>query len=108
MAEQEDHLTLDFLLRQAMHAVLTQRLFADAEAGEPLSLLWDLDLVAFGLDSVAVGKSFVGVWWSDSYSILVSPAMLPCSFFLFPRRCSRSDIWIQPRGEGRPFEDSIW
>lgn len=58
-----------------MHAVLTHRRFADAEAGEPLSLLWDLDLVALGLDSGAVGKSFVGIWWSDSSSILGSPAI---------------------------------
>lgn len=103
MAEQEDHLTLDFLLRQAMHAVLTHRLFADAEAGEPLSLLWDLDLVAFGLDSVAVGKSFVGVWWSDSYSIFVSPAMLP-----FSSEMQSIRSLDQPRGERRPFEVSIW
>ena len=40
MADAIDH-TLDFLLRQAMHAVLTQRRLAEAaeaEAGEPLSL----------------------------------------------------------------------
>ena len=59
-----------------MQAVLTHRLFADAEAGEPLSLLCDLDLLALGMESTAEGKSLVGVWWSDSSSILVSPAIL--------------------------------
>lgn len=75
-----------------MQAVLTHRLFADAEAGEPLSLLCDLDLPGFGLDSAAVGKSFVGVWWSDWSSILVSPAMSS------PRRCSRIPGWISREG----------
>lgn len=58
-----------------MQAVLTHRLFADAEAGEPLSLLCDLDLVALGRESAGEGKSLVSVWWSDSSSILVSPAI---------------------------------
>ena len=40
--------TLDFLRRQAMQAVLTHLLLADAEAGESLSLLWDLDLFVLG------------------------------------------------------------
>ena len=36
--------TLDFLLRQAMHAVLTHLLFAEAvEARDPSSLFWDWD-----------------------------------------------------------------
>ena len=64
-----------------MQAVLTHRLFADAEAGEPLSLLCDLDLVALGMESAAKGESLVGVWWSDSSSILVWPAISS------PRRC---------------------
>ena len=45
-----------------MQAVLTHRLFADVEAGELLSLLWELDLVALGLDSGGVRKSLVRVW----------------------------------------------
>ena len=42
--------TLDFLLRQAMQAVLTHLLLADAdaEAGESLSLSWDLALFVLG------------------------------------------------------------
>ena len=78
----DGEVTLDFLLRQAMQAVLTHRLLADAEAeaGESLSLLWDLILFDdddgdadddaaevddgkgddndddFGLDSEVVGK----------------------------------------------------
>lgn len=40
--------TLDFLLRQAMQAVLTHLLLADAEARESLSLSWDLDLFVLG------------------------------------------------------------
>ena len=45
--------TFDFLLRQAMQAVLTHRLLAaaeaeaEAEAGESTSLLWDLDFEVF-------------------------------------------------------------
>ena len=55
--------TLDFLLRQAMQAVLTHRLFAEAEAGEALSLLcdWDLDRIALGTESGAVEELSVGV-----------------------------------------------
>lgn len=44
----EETRTLDFLLRQAMQAVLTHLLLADAEAGESLSLSWDLDLFVLG------------------------------------------------------------
>ena len=50
-------LTLDFLLRQAMQAVLTHRLLADAAAGVSLSLLkWGFDLIdlGIGLDSGVV------------------------------------------------------
>lgn len=93
--------TFDFLLRQAMQAVLTHRLFADAEAGESVSLLWDLDLVAFRLGSEVVEVVevvekglFVGVWWSDSSSILVSPAISS------PRRCGRS-LEIEDRSATR-------
>lgn len=50
--------TLDFLFRQATHAVLTHLLFAEVtDAGESLSLLWDLD---FTWDSLE-GESLVGV-----------------------------------------------
>ena len=61
----EEELTLDFLLRQAMQAVLTHRLLADvaAEVSLSLSLLkWDLDLIDLGLglglelDSELVGE----------------------------------------------------
>ena len=69
----EPERTLDFLLRHAIHAVLTHRLFAEAD--ESFSRPWDLDLVGLGLDSGALGMSCVAVGvWSDS-SILVRPSM---------------------------------
>lgn len=69
--------TLDFLLRQAMQAVLTQRRFADvAEAGESWSLLCPLDLLdPFVTDSAAVGISAVVVWSGSSSSILGSSSI---------------------------------
>ncbi len=63
--EQEElEQTLDFLLRHAMQAVLTHRLFADAEPGESLeslSLLCDFVLFPLGRDSEAFGMSVVVV-----------------------------------------------
>ena len=64
--------TFDFLLRQAMHAVLTQRRFAEAaevEAGEPLSLCWEWDLgllLPLGRDPAGLGMSAVAVWSASS------------------------------------------
>ena len=59
MASVGDELTLDFLLRQAMQAVLTHRLFADAAAGVSLSLSlslkWDLALIDLVIESGVVG-----------------------------------------------------
>ena len=73
---------MDFLLRQALHAVLTHRLFADAEAEDSFlssSLLWDLDLVGLGVD-VKVDVVVV-CCWSESSSILGVPAIF--SWFCF-------------------------
>ena len=69
-----------------MQAVLTHRLLAaaeaeaEAEAGESTSLLWDLDFEVFAwwLDlggTVNWLLLLVGVGWSDSSSILASPAI---------------------------------
>ena len=69
---EEQARTLDFLLRQALHAVLTHRLLAEAEADESFLssfLLWDLDLVGLGVDDRVV------VGWSESSSILGVPAI---------------------------------
>ena len=80
--------TLDFLLRQAMQAVLTHRLFADAEPGESLeslSLLCDFVLFPLGRDSEAFGMSVVYVWSVSSSSILGEPAITERP--RTPRRC---------------------
>lgn len=67
--------TFDFLLRQAIHAVLTHLLFAEAaEAGESLSLVWDLELDALGRESAASGMPLVSEG-SRSVSILGSPSI---------------------------------
>ena len=74
----QEEQTLDFLLRHAMQAVLTHRLFADAEPGESLeslSLLCDFVLFPLGRESVALGISVVVVWSGSSSSILGEPAM---------------------------------
>ena len=76
--QEELEQTLDFLLRHAMQAVLTHRLFADAEPGESLeslSLLCDFVLLPLGRESVAFGISVVVVWSGSSSSILGEPAM---------------------------------
>lgn len=80
--------TLDFLLRQAMQAVLTHRLFADAEPGESLeslSLPCDFVLFPLGRDSEMFGISMVVVWSGSSSSILGEPAMTESPWT--PRRC---------------------
>ena len=59
-----------------MQAVLTHRLFADAEPGESLvslSLLCDFALFPLERESVAFGMSLVVAW--SSSSILGEPAM---------------------------------
>lgn len=74
----QEEQTLDFLLRHAMQAVLTHRLFADAEPGESLeslSLPCDFVLFPLGSESVALGISVVVVWSGSSSSILGEPAM---------------------------------
>ena len=61
-----------------MQAVLTHRLFADAEPGESLeslSLLCDFVLFALGRESVAFGISMVVAWSDSSSSIFGEPAM---------------------------------
>lgn len=45
--------TLDFLLRQAMQAVLTHLRFTEADTGAPLSRMRDFALAAFDADSDA-------------------------------------------------------
>lgn len=75
VASQRSESTLDFLLRQAMHAVLTHLLFAEAaEAGESLSLVWDLELDPLGRESAAGGMPLV-TDGSRSVSILGSPSI---------------------------------
>ena len=66
-------LTLDFLLRQAMQAVLTQRLLAAAAAAAAVSfsLARDLDLAPalFSRDSkepLAIGSAGCGASWGAS------------------------------------------
>ena len=52
-----------------MQAVLTHRLFADAEAGEPLSLFlswdWALDLLGLGL-GIELELVLMLIWGLDS------------------------------------------
>ena len=79
---------MDFLLRQAMQAVLTHRLFADAEPGESLeslSLPCDFVLFPLGRDSKAFGISVVVVWSGSSSSTLGEPAIAENP--RTPRRC---------------------
>lgn len=86
--QEELEQTLDFLLRQAMQAVLTHRLFADAEPGESLeslSLLCDFILFPLGRDSEAFGISMAVVWSGSSSSILGEPAIVENAET--PRRC---------------------
>ena len=61
-----------------MQAVLTHRLFADAEPGESLeslSVLCDFVLFPLGRDPVAFGILLVVAWSGSSSSILGEPAM---------------------------------
>ena len=79
---------MDFLLRQAMQAVLTHRRFAEAaeaEEGESLeSLLWELELdldflvllLGLGKDAAALARSPGVVVWSDSSSSLGSSSII--------------------------------
>ena len=88
--QEELEQTLDFLLRQAMQAVLTHRLFADAEPGESLeSLSLPCDFVLFPLERdsemLGISISMVVVWSGSSSSTLGEPAMTESP--RTPRRC---------------------